>query len=84
MTMDRLTLTRLVTETDAASSMRFGFLETVTVLCLCAVIGVITRFDCAAFWGAIASSFVAAFAAKGWQRAVELSKPTATASAATT
>jgi len=73
-TGERLTLARLVNEHDAASSMRFGFLQTVTVLCLCALIGVCMRFDCTAFWSCLGGSFTAAFAAKGWQRATELAK----------
>lgn len=69
---DRITLARLVNEHDAASSMRFGFLMTVAVCCLCALIGVCTEFDCTAFWSCLGGTFTAAFAAKGWQRATEL------------
>jgi len=74
---------RSMDEADTASAMRLGFLQTNTTLCLCCLIGVASRFDCAAFWGAVATSFVAAYAAKGWQRQIELRAATAAASSPT-
>ena len=71
---DRITLARLVNEKDTASSMRFGFLQTITTLCVAALIGVCLEFDCTAFWSCLGGTFTAAFAAKGWQRDIELSK----------
>ena len=73
---ERITLSRLVNERCTASSMRFGFLQTISTLCVAALIGVCLEFDCTAFWSCLGGTFAAAFAAKGWQREIELSKHT--------
>jgi len=74
MNHEPITLSRLVNERDPASSMRFGFLQTITSLSIAALIGVCLEFDCTAFWSCLGGTFAAAFATKGWQRQIELSK----------
>jgi len=58
---------------DTASSMRLGFLQTISCCSISALIGVCLEFDCTAFWSCLGGTFAAAFAAKGWQREIELS-----------
>jgi len=64
-------LGKLIDASDTASSMRFGFLEAVSCLCLIALMAVLERFDCAAFWGAWGVAIGAVFICKGWQKSIE-------------